>query len=146
MQTVERRSAQWKIARNLIVVTGLLAITSCQSAPPRQATPPRQTAPYMLTSDDIAAIKRDLPSSLKDPNSAMFGTMGSSIDTKGVVSVCGYVNARNSFGGYTGQQPYTGILATNREGKRVFAVSGVGDGHYGSMAIFALCQRNGITL
>lgn len=131
--------------RTFALLAALSAPAACQATTTRELPAPK-TIPYQLSNEDLAAVKRDLPERLKDPSSALFGAMSGSIDTAGVVKVCGYVNARNSFGGYTGQQPFTGILASNREGKRVFAVTGIGDGSYGSIAILALCQRNGITL
>lgn len=39
---------------------------------------------------------------LKDPDSASFGEIYALDGSNGVRSICGYVNAKNSFGGYTG--------------------------------------------
>lgn len=48
--------------------------------------------------------------SLKDPQSAQFSSVYAAWSTE----VCGNVNARNSFGGYTGDQAFHYDAATNR--------------------------------
>jgi hypothetical protein len=48
--------------------------------------------------------KRQVTAALRDPGSAQFGRMIHSPKHEGIV--CGEVNARNGFGGYTGMQPY----------------------------------------
>jgi dUTPase len=50
--------------------------------------------------EEVAAgIKKQL----KDPASAQFGPMSAARSVKtGLINVCGTVNAKNSFGGYTG--------------------------------------------
>ncbi len=58
----------------------------------------------------LANAKIAISKKLKDPNSATFGMMiramrpnvrGEPTDT-----ICGYVNAKNSYGGYTGEKPF----------------------------------------
>lgn len=100
--------------------------------------------PYTLPPSDVEVVKRDVASSLKDPQSAVFGEMAASISSRGVVQVCGMVNARNSFGGYTGHKPFLGVLATNTSGQRVFGVSAVGGTDTESLAVLMVCKRNGI--
>ena len=53
----------------------------------------------------IAVTKRAVASSLRDPSSAIFGQVFYARKKKGD-AVCGEVNARNGFGGYTGMQPF----------------------------------------
>lgn len=54
----------------------------------------------------IVAAKRAVTNSLKDPNSAEFKNVYANYtDGYGVVA-CGYVNAKNSFGGYTGYKAF----------------------------------------
>lgn len=52
---------------------------------------------------DNTAIKDAIKSGLKDPDSAEFGEIGVAQGPKGKWS-CVTVNARNSFGGYTGDK------------------------------------------
>lgn len=51
---------------------------------------------------DFAAAQALVRSRLRDPESARFGKVWAGRQG----AVCGYVNARNAFGGYTGQQPW----------------------------------------
>lgn len=54
----------------------------------------------------IVAAKRAVTNSLKDPGSAEFKNVYANYtDGYGVVA-CGYVNAKNSFGGYTGYKAF----------------------------------------
>jgi hypothetical protein len=48
------------------------------------------------------AAKATIKANLKDPSSAIFGPIHTRRDIKGVINICGTVNARNSFGGFTG--------------------------------------------
>lgn len=49
---------------------------------------------------NIIHAKRAVKSSLRDPDSAVFGTTYTGRDS----AICGAVNAKNGFGGYTGPQ------------------------------------------
>lgn len=57
----------------------------------------------------IADAQRDVRLHLRDPQSAIFGNATVSKTDQ----VCGYVNARNGFGGFTGQKPYIAGWAKN---------------------------------
>jgi hypothetical protein len=72
--------------------------------------------PVILTEAQIAAVKAYVAESLKDPESARFrgikatGEVFPHKDTglptfSGIV--CGYVNAKNSYGAYVGMMPFT---------------------------------------
>ncbi|WFC43183.1 hypothetical protein [Pseudoxanthomonas sp. SE1] len=50
--------------------------------------------------------QRDIRASLKDPKSAEFRNLSVNPGLSGVRVVCGEVNSRNSFGGYTGFRPF----------------------------------------
>lgn len=77
----------------------------------QQPAPTYSYAPYPLTDDQIAAIQQQLATQLKDPGSAQFGPIQAAISTQDKsVAVCGTVNAKNSYGGYTGTKPYVGAL------------------------------------
>lgn len=66
---------------------------------------PLASAPALAQSDAarIATAKARVKAQLKDPNSARFASVRVNPRTK---MVCGTVNARNSFGGYTGPKPF----------------------------------------
>lgn len=72
----------------------------------------------------ILNAREHIKEKLKDPSSAKFS--GEFVGRNG--SVCGYVNAKNSFGGYTGESRYIfsvsfsaideGITSFNKEWER----------------------------
>ncbi|MUO30041.1 MULTISPECIES: hypothetical protein [Rhizobium/Agrobacterium group] len=134
--------------QNLIIFVLLGVLAGCQnvdsSSTAYVANYPIR--PYAIDKEDAAAIEIAVRNELKDPLSAILGEARATIDGKNVVHVCGMVNARNSFGGYTGFVLYQGILATNVYNKRVFAVIGMGGspGDIPSQSIAIMCKRNGI--
>jgi hypothetical protein len=134
--------------RNYIVLMLLYALVGCQNIGPSPAmdyiTYP--VKPYALNRDDAAAIEFWVRHELKDPLSAMFGEARATIDAKGTIYVCGIINARNSFGGYTGFVPYHGLLMNNKDNKRVFAMIGMGGspGDIPSQTTAIMCQKYGI--
>lgn len=79
-----------------------------------------------LTRDvTLLMTESSVKAALKDPDSAKFGTrqMHANPKAKTGFTVCGYVNAKNSLGGYTGQKGYmvTDGFATIEDGSEKFA-------------------------
>jgi len=68
-----------------------------------------------LNSKEIAAIETAVKENLKDPDSAKFN-FGQYLDNKSQV-YCGYVNAKNSYGGYTGNQLFSVMISKVNEDK-----------------------------
>lgn len=129
--------------RKYSVLLAGLALASCQSTPSTQL-PPKVTTPYILTREDAVAIQSGLASVVRDPASLILGAAKAATNDKGTVEVCGNVNGKNGFGGYTGDMIYLGMLTTNQSGQRGFAVVGVGDGSYKSQALSLMCQQSNI--
>lgn len=96
----------------------VLATSSCVLPEP---TPPG--IPIELTPSRRAAVEAGVRESLKDPESARFGRMWAARQDD-TIHVCGYVNAKNSFGGYTGDSLFAGILVEGTRG-RVFLNAGI---------------------
>jgi hypothetical protein len=86
---------------------GILAACLCLAC----CAKPLPSTPVSLTDANEAAIQNGVRSSLKDPESARIRALAASQTSDGVIHVCGMVNARNSFGGYVGDQPFIGQLA-----------------------------------
>ena len=63
-----------------------------------------------LTDSQIEIVQQGVRDSLKDPSSAIFDKEYYAFHTKGNIIVCGTVNARNSFGGYTGDKAFAGLM------------------------------------
>jgi hypothetical protein len=104
-----------------------------------------KATPEPLGPDVIGLIQEGVRERLKDPESARFGTLVGGRDRKGIFSACGWVNAKNSVGGYTGIMPFAGIMIEVSK-KRVFQIVGMGDGGDGSGAVLALCKALGLPL
>lgn len=67
-------------------------------------------SPYRLSAAERREVMRAVRARLKDPESARFGEMRAAKDSEGRITVCGYANAKNSFGGYVGMSPFSGGL------------------------------------
>jgi hypothetical protein len=61
----------------------------------------------------------------------------------GFIYVCGVVNAKNSYGGYTGDQPYFGMLVGNAP-KVAFAVVAFGGTGPETGAVLNACREHGM--
>jgi hypothetical protein len=101
------------------VPTATAAPVSLNPTAPGPSSPPiadqmRVIAQVQLSPVEQAAWFNSVRSTLKDPESARFGKTVAGKTAKGVMVVCGWVNAKNSFGGYTGQQPFTGVYMSNQ--------------------------------
>lgn len=82
---------------SFVLVIGI--ISGCASAPHSPRLPPVQLS--IPSTEQQAMLKQATISSLKDPDSAKFNGQMVLVDKR---SACVEVNARNTFGGYTGFQ------------------------------------------
>jgi len=139
-------------SKRLLMTLGALSVAanmlaSCMTEPVAVPPPaePRTvaTTPVALTAQQISVIQRGIKDSLKDPGSAQFGEMKAGKDSAGEITVCGYVNAKNSFGGYTGRKPFVGSIAP---GAKAFIVAGMGGTDIETRAVFMVCKQYGIDL
>lgn len=119
-----------------------LALAGCQTT----VEPPPQTTPYALNEKEIEIVKSGVRDSLKDPASALFrGQFKAARGSKGTIYVCGLVNARNSFGGYVGDKPFIGILATAPGGKGAsFTVADMGGTDTDTFVTAGMCKTYGV--
>ncbi len=99
--------------------------------------------PKALAPNQVAALQDGVRASLKDPSSAQFGTHKAGTNTKGGTIVCGWVNAKTSYGGYTGKQPYLALLLPDT-GK--FYVQKIGGTEAEAYAVQSVCMRSGLPL
>ena len=58
------------------------------------------------TAEEENTAKSKIVIQLKDPESVRFGEIWAMDGTNGKRSICGYVNAKNSYGGYTGMKVF----------------------------------------
>lgn len=125
-----------------VLALGALAACGPNAQQPGQQGPTPGT-PHNLTAAELRVVQRDLRAALIDPESARFGDTFASRSAEGVVTVCGYVNSRNRFGGYAGMSPFAGVLIAN--GTR-FAVVGVAGGDTERQATLTTCRRAGVPI
>jgi hypothetical protein len=119
--------------------------TAAQAPAPSAASsdPIEKGSPVSLTAAQNAAVKAGVRKSLKDPDSARFDDGFKAVkDSKGVVSVCGMVNAKNSYGGYTGSKPFVGVLVSSGG----FIVAGMGGTEGATYGVQETCKQMGIVI
>jgi hypothetical protein len=67
-----------------------------------------------LSAEQITAIETSVQAKLKNPESAKFSGFVARPINGPVLAVCGYVNAKNSSGGYIGNLAFDGFLNDNK--------------------------------
>ena len=97
---------------------------------------PLQSLP--LSTEQIAMVQNAVKFSLQDPVAAQFGIIKGGKDQNGKVVVCGLVNAKNNFGGFTGMT-FTGEINSG-----AFKVAAMGDIADVSLAIQQVCGKQGL--
>jgi hypothetical protein len=66
--------------------------------------------PEPLSPQAVEVIQQGVRSTLKEPDTALFGNMIGGRDSKGRLHVCGWINGKNSFGTYSGMTPFAGVM------------------------------------
>jgi len=92
----------WTFAASLSLIT----LAGCAQQKPVRSDPP---SAQLVTADKgyIDESLNSVKNSLKDPDSAKFyGIYATQKPNQTKPSICGYVNAKNSYGGYTGKKPF----------------------------------------
>lgn len=125
--------------KRLVALVGLALLAGCQA--PSAPTAKTQPKPYSMTKEDVQAVEAGIKVRLKDPTSPLFGPMKAA-NQGASVTVCGTVNSKNSFGGYTGYQPYAGVLYS-AGANRAFTLDHVGNSPYAQQFIYERCRREG---
>jgi hypothetical protein len=67
--------------------------------------------------------------------------MRAGVNGNGSTVVCGFVNAKNSFGGYTGMKPFLGEFTGDR-----FQVIGMGGTDIETISVVQVCDKTGLSL
>ena len=89
------------------------------------------------TTDELKVIATKVANSLKDPDSAKISDVRVSAgETR---FACGMVNAKNSYGGYTGKRPFMGLL-DGKGGKQVFGLLGIGETDADASILLKMCS------
>lgn len=92
---------------------------------------------YELSNPVQEEVRATITKMLKDPERAKFGELAAVKYPNGVI-ICGSVNARNSFGGYTGASPFVGELIGD-----MFKLQQFGGTDAEVFQVLARCQNAG---
>jgi len=118
-------------------------VAGCNTTSNTPQEPPG--TPRTLNAAEVAAVQKGVKGDLKDPESARFGSVFAAENAKGTIAVCGYVNAKNSYGGYTGEQLFYGNLA-KADKVMVFLTIGVGGDDLKQQIMRKMCRDAGVTV
>jgi hypothetical protein len=102
-----------------------------------------------LSPEVIEVMQATIRRALKDPDGARFGDIIGGRDAAGVLNVCGWVNAKNSSGGYAGMQPFMGFVTERPVGssdRKAVGFVPLGIGAEDSPRVFSSCKAQGLAL
>ncbi|WAJ29331.1 hypothetical protein [Antarcticirhabdus aurantiaca] len=64
-----------------------------------------------ITPEERAKVEAAVRKKLLDPDSAQFQDVRASVSDSGLITVCGKVNAKNQYGGYSGRKLFHTFIA-----------------------------------
>lgn len=109
--------------------------------PDRQAKPTHWER-RSINKSEKAYVEKAIKERLKDPDSAKF--KHTYYVSNGNGAYCGFVNSKNSYGGYAGDTPFMAIIMHNKKGTATGAgVISVGGDSDEEKATIMTCQDNG---
>ena len=98
-----------------LAATGSIASAAAASTP-QELAKASAVYPHAITAEEKAVFEAAVRRDLKDPDSARFRW---NPEVRDNVIYCGFVNAKNSYGGYTGFKLFLLFHEFNPEGKLV---------------------------
>lgn len=123
-----------------IILAAIVALAGCTYETGLEAG-----KPAALTSAQAQAVNAGVKAVLKDPGSATISGLRAADLPEGVKFVCGYVNAKNSYGGYGGPAPFYGHLY-DESGVQSFRGVSVGNPAEENYGIRVVCRDRGAPL
>ena len=91
-----------------VVFAIILAVSGTSSTVPLTVSPAQSDLDWRKAGAEVQA-KEGVKSILRDPESARFSSLRAYRQLGGQLVVCGYVNAKNGFGGYTGDEAFIAV-------------------------------------
>lgn len=119
-------------------------LSGCLEAEPNALEQIRPGEPMSLSKRQNEEVQKSVRKSLKDPDSAQFGPIRAVKVSMTEAIVCGFVNARNSFGGYTGMKPFSTTILADPELTMTFGSPSFGSTENEVVAILTVCEKYGI--
>jgi len=93
--------------KRTMIVFGLVVMLSACGPVVGEVQTRYTVEPKALSDQERAQVKKEIEGYLKDPRSAIYGDMFSfTSPITGKEQICVYVNAKNSYGGYTGEKAF----------------------------------------
>ncbi len=120
----------------MFFLTGAIVVSASACVPA-----PEPSTPYHLSKSQLASVESTVRAAMKDPWSARFGRIAAADRPGGAVTVCGMVNGKNSFGAYTGEMPFFGILGS--DGRFILADISNDSNAYETALV---CRNRGVAL
>jgi hypothetical protein len=96
---------------------------------------------FALSPSMVVKVKEAVVRSLKDPDSAKFSQKILAERKGNILHVCGTVNAKNSFGGYTGEKLFYVMGSASAE---TFELVSSGSSETDQKVTFVMCTENGV--
>lgn len=129
------------MAHDCAVGGGTIGVVATSDSEPKPLA--RGGVPITLTSKQQQAVRAGVAKGMKDPESARFDDkMADAKKPDGTITVCGYVNGKNSFGGYVGMSPFIGILADGPNGP--FGLVDIDSSARDRPFVIKLCRDSGV--
>lgn len=135
------------LKRKVVIAALAAAVSGCVSTPP-----PTKSTPYTLSASEIDLLKKGVTATLKDPLSALYGDKIVASQASGAVAItiCGTVNAKNSFGGYTGAKPFMVEMLPGsffgNNGMPSFTVQAMGGDDFATNYTINKCAQAGLVV
>ena len=103
--------------------------------------------PYTVSDRQMKAIEEAIGRELKDPYSAVYEGLRASVDSVEMVHVCGFVNAKNSFGAFSGRTPFYISIVPFEEPKSPMVMQQVFSEHPNVVAqVLEICREMSVAL
>jgi hypothetical protein len=130
-------------AKNLTYVSLVLLCGCSKAGPPSELLSAAERRE--LTPIEKASLTGALAQTLKDPNAAQFKWVPViMLEREGIFDYCGYVNGRNSYGGYVGFQKFYAQISKNDKGQFTRGlIRTIASDDVGTMATDGLCEKHG---
>jgi hypothetical protein len=134
-------------------ILGILALSAMLAG---CVTASESTEPYVagytadelreLTPTEKSILAKEFSKSLKDPDSAKFEwtKVPKNWSGKSTLDYCATLNARNSFGGYVGFQPFVGLIITAGGKIAGGSITGLASNAGERQLVTEMCAKKGL--
>jgi hypothetical protein len=144
---------------SLVVVAVVVALAACTPdtahapiflAPPYDTLPPAPPGttiepgrPVGLDARQRKTVVASVLKWMKDPASVQFGAIKAVRSSRGLITVCGEVNGRNTAGSFVGMSPFVGVLMGSGADAD-FVLVGIGSSERDRAEVTSLCRASGL--